>query len=941
MAGSSIVGILKILLTADTSDLKGGFGEASKVTKQFSGEMKGMATEVSSLSKAFGAMFTVGALTAAAAKVLDYAGKVSDLAEKTGLTTDSIQEMGHAAKQSGTSLEGFTNAAFKLGVNLEEGTAKVIGATERLGISYDALLKMSPDDQFKAIADALKQVEDVQERNRLGVILMGRTYAQVAGAINEGYADLARNASVSSAEQIEALRKAGDEWDVFSGKVMNLGVIIGGSFAKSMSQLGTALKQDWEFIQRHTLDRVTQAIEDWKTIFGKLGTVPPPPSGPRKDLPAPIRPLTMDAAELAKVEADLTKQGKELIEVNKRLQKSAEEFAESLKKLGGADALSGAREVRKQLEALGGPLKVMPDQLEEMADRLREGAQAALLMGDADLAAELTAIAKSLEPIAVFQAKWNVKIGEYVTLAPQAVGWTEELNEQLQRLGGTVTKILPTLQSSMDLSKLFVPFKGIVKQNLPSENEWAGAWGAMKDGLKIALAQIPGTLARAFEGGGNIWGAIKSIGSQIGSIIGASFGTSETGKAIGAAIGSLVGPLMQGFKKLFGIGINDEIKKFNKEIDKSREALLKQFGSLERIARLGKAVGVDLAGAWHHQGEAGLKAFKELAEEFERRVAEMEADLEGFKGDLDDVIDEARDMGYIFDRAGNLVSVRFQKMQELAGEFGVDLQALGPAFQNARIQDQAAKIVNAFELLSKGGTDAGTILFGLKDEISALVNDSIKFGTTVPQNMRPWIEELIRSGQLLDDNGDAITDIGQIQFGATIETQFERISNKIIELISKIDELINTLLRELTPALDEATRDRNVHIGFTTDPLPDLAGLGMGQQGFATGTMGSLGKWFGDFKTGMPAMLHGMEAVVTPNQAVPFALDVLGANAGFAQSQQRAAPTPPIQVRSVVENRMFMDGHELKRWILEAVTVAIENNERGIRSRQRDALGIV
>lgn len=889
---SSIVGILKVLLTAETGEFKSGLGEASKATKQFSGQMTGMATQVGTLSKAFGAMFTVGALTAAASKVMDYAGKISDLAEQTGLTTESIQEMAHAARQSGSSLESFTNAAFKLGMAIAGGSNSVVGAIERLGLSYDALKAMSPDDQFKAIGAALKEVQDIQERNRLGVILMGRGYKEVAGAINEGYDELARNAAKSSAEQIRALKEAGDEWDRFKDKVMNVGVMIGGSFAKSMAHLGTALKQDWEFIQKHTVDRVTQALDDWRTIFGHVAEGPKVLGSALKSLPAPLGAATLSIEEQAEAAKKLDKQLADLASGHKASAKAAEEYAEA-----EAERLE-ALKVRGRLEA----------SIAEENERFR---------------------AEAIAGIDAEKRAWR----DYYN-------W---LGERRMEDEDRTQSFREALSTTMNLSAMFEPFKGSVTQNLPNISQWSKAWSSMTEGLKVALATIPGTLARAFEGGGNIWGAIKSIGSQIGSIIGASFGTSETGKAIGAAIGSLVGPLMQGFKKLFGIGVNDQIKRFNKEIDASREALLKQFGSLERIQRLGKAVGIDLAGAWQHQGAAGKKAFEELATEFQKRVAQMESDLDGFKGDLESAIDEAREMGYVFDSTGEFVSVRFEKMQQLAEEFGVDVAALGPTFQNARIQETAAKYLNAIELLAKGGTDAGTILVGMKDELSKLVQDAQAAKTTLPEQFRPWIAELIRSGQLLMANGDAITDIGQIQFGAAIETQWERITKKIGDLITKIDDLINTLRTELTPALDAAARDRTVHFGISHDPIPNFgdAVAGFGPH-LATGTKGLFGDWFANFpKTGMSAMLHGMEAVVTPQQAPAFALDVLGANAGFAQSQQKQSTSQPIVVRNITENNLFIDGQKFKTWITDQVTKAIENNERGLRSNMRDALGIV
>ena len=67
------------------------------------------------------------------------AGHIQDLADKTGLSTDAIQEMQAVADQTGTSVDTFTQATFKLGVNVAEGSKKARDAVKDLGLSYDTL----------------------------------------------------------------------------------------------------------------------------------------------------------------------------------------------------------------------------------------------------------------------------------------------------------------------------------------------------------------------------------------------------------------------------------------------------------------------------------------------------------------------------------------------------------------------------------------------------------------------------------------------------------------------------------------------------------------------------------------------------------------------------------------------------------------------------------
>jgi hypothetical protein len=304
------------------------------------------------------------------------------------------------------------------------------------------------------------------------------------------------------------------------------------------------------------------------------------------------------------------------------------------------------------------------------------------------------------------------------------------------------------------------------------------------------------------------------------------------GTKIGSAIGSLAGGLVSGFKKLFGIGINDEVKKANKEIEVLRRNLLVTYGGLDKLEEAANKVGLSFKAAWGHQGQEGLKQFNELIAEFEKRLGESKAALEEMKdtleGELSDarselerLNDEAENMGYIFDKNGDFVETTLDAVKKKAEEVGIPLESLGKKFQGQKLAADAKGIVDAFTLLSKAGTDAGTILFGLKDEIGHLVSDSIKFKTTIPENMRPWIQNLIDTGQLIDDDGQKITDMAAINFGPPIDSEFDIVQRAIKDTISAINDLIGRIDALISQIL--SIPDKNVKIHYDVDRPPDLS----------------------------------------------------------------------------------------------------------------------
>lgn len=149
-------------------------------------------------------------------EAFESAGKILDLSNKTGLSADAIQRMQFVADQTGGTLEDFTGAAFKLGVALAGGSTSVQKAVGDLGISFQDLKRQSPEEQFATIVDALGNVDDATERNRLGVALFGKSFATIAASVKEGYVDIANGARASSEAQLKALDAASDRWSAFT-----------------------------------------------------------------------------------------------------------------------------------------------------------------------------------------------------------------------------------------------------------------------------------------------------------------------------------------------------------------------------------------------------------------------------------------------------------------------------------------------------------------------------------------------------------------------------------------------------------------------------------------------------------------------------------------------------------------------------------------------------
>lgn len=155
-------------------------------------------------------------------------------------------------------------------------------------------------------------------------------------------------------------------------------------------------------------------------------------------------------------------------------------------------------------------------------------------------------------------------------------------------------------------------------QNKPFDDP--DIWGDMQESLQKQLAGIPMTLARAFEGGGDIMGAVKSIASQIGSTIGGSVGEffgGPIGGILGSAVGSLAGPLVG----LFTRG-SAEAKKLRGELQDLHAEFLKNHAALKDISGTAKMLGVDFD--WTSSTKKNIEELKREIEIFDQRLKALQ-----------------------------------------------------------------------------------------------------------------------------------------------------------------------------------------------------------------------------------------------------------------------------------------------------------------------------
>jgi hypothetical protein len=195
-------------------------------------------------------------------------------------------------------------------------------------------------------------------------------------------------------------------------------------------------------------------------------------------------------------------------------------------------------------------------------------------------------------------------------------------------------------------------------------------------------------------------------------------------------------------------------------------------------------------------------------------------------------------------------------------------------------------LIEDWRVLVGAGLDVGVVNARMADSMNEYLQIARRTGMEVPAALRPILQLMIDQGLLLDENGEAITDLGQLQikWAESMTQGFDRIVEKLQELLDRLfatADAINNLPKQITIDVDydigdppRPPKDRepdgpdwmsaSERLAIPDWLGPDWTGP---MPGFAGGTSGK----FVDFQGGTPAMLHGREAVVPEGRVGEFA----------------------------------------------------------------------
>lgn len=255
-------------------DVPAGMQKLADETKAATSAGEGfgsMMKSVNGVLGAFGLGLTITAVIGFARGLLDAADSLTKLHDKTGISIEGLERFQAAGDDAGNTIDEISDAILKMEDRLVGGDKAALGALARLGIQFSDIKSLSPEQQFVAISDALRKVQDPAEQVNIAIDLFGKSGAAVLPVLKRGFDDLKGSAVGMSRETVKALDDAGDSAGRFWRAVKtNLGEALADVMTLSLSST-RRLKSEFDAM-----------VESAERAAPKMAKVVPP--GLPKDL---------------------------------------------------------------------------------------------------------------------------------------------------------------------------------------------------------------------------------------------------------------------------------------------------------------------------------------------------------------------------------------------------------------------------------------------------------------------------------------------------------------------------------------------------------------------------------------------------------------------------------------------------------------------------------
>lgn len=192
---------------------------------------------------------------------LDVAGRMDDLSNRLGASSEALSQYRHVAQLAGVEFETLVKTWEKMHRNIALAAANAGPAQvflKKLGIDAKSFAQLKPEEQFEQLADKLMAIKNPGERAAYAFGIMGKTGVEMLQVMTGGRAaiqavrDEADHLGLTLTRQTaKAMASAGDQLDKVKMAYSGLGLILARELTPVLLQAGEAFLRTVSWIRAH------------------------------------------------------------------------------------------------------------------------------------------------------------------------------------------------------------------------------------------------------------------------------------------------------------------------------------------------------------------------------------------------------------------------------------------------------------------------------------------------------------------------------------------------------------------------------------------------------------------------------------------------------------------------------------------------------------------
>ncbi len=711
-------------------------------------------TTIGKLTSAFaiGSLIDRGAsaLVSFGVEALKSGGRILDMSNKMGVSIEAAQRLEFAAKQTGASIDAVGGSVLKMSDLLGSRDKGAVSALVDLGLGFDAIRSMKPEDAFMRIVEAVAAIEDPYEQARLVQDLFGRQGKELLPAIREGLAAIAKEAPVMADAMVRSMDRTMDNWEKFKTRVTNfLGDVL-----TEQDRANEALLKRMPEIER-AMGTMEQQYKDAKKAADESVPAVRSVFAAFDNTAASARPAADAVAEFERAHGTMAAQVKKSKEVDE-FQRKVDTLASTL---GGG----GLNERMRELAAA-------------VAQVQREGGRVNVAMLRDELL-DLQEAGAKLTPTLqrIFGGTTSLGVGQApnATLMDRLFPKDFDVHARLATMDGMLESITANIGAEYRIAGQLATVWNGVGNEIDQAAQALTELGRKKEVEDKVRAQQEWNEA--------IQGTVGFFG-QLGDFAGGKLGAMFEGTAVAIRGITAMTRAMQQFQSaattagqiagfVSGYGAMISIAQYASQFTRGedwRQTLLEiqqlggAFMSLQEFRKSG--------GGNQPQWITYLRSLRD-----ELKATKTETDA----------VTAAQDA---MTKAGQFAlehgTNQWKDLKALAEEYEVDLSRFTHTFHDGMMADDVLKITQAWNDMLPYIGNADDLARDFADEAQGILDKFFKFGTAIPENMRPMLERMQALGLLTNAAGDKLEDLGEIKFSQSIEESLGDIVDIMRELVS-------------------------------------------------------------------------------------------------------------------------------------------------------------